>query len=248
MRFFSFDALTLAKKTKNIFEKYAFCKTSLYLCSKITKSAVDVPPTLFQQGHPNWAFGNFAEGSVWNWHTGGLTSLPTNVNGEILHRVAPSGVNQVWGYNLFAQYSNAARTAGSRTPRIAISLSEVFVAQNVRIYDAMNNLVSIETVSVPHPQTRVRSAYTDEQLAAMPPAARVANRYVHSENSTLFISVKSFQGHDAQTGFLPGRVYRIDDLVFNIEPVTEIPFIQPLSVRMSVSVPSWSVISVNPDW
>ena len=172
---------------------------------------------------------------VFDWNENGWIAANTiTVNdgtpfaNAYLQGTRPAPTPHVWGYNLFANYSNVARTEGSRFPVIVIRMTHV----NVR-------------VPTLDPTTGAVIGYT---VALHPGHDGVPT-------TPLFITIRGFAPADTgiplnpATGFLPRRVYQIGttpDGWFSKDDLSTYPYPGDIIVDVTIVPMAWVPIPGRP--
>ena len=172
----------------------------------------------------DWIGGNIGTALTMNDHTG------APLTGQFLQSTRPGGSN-VWGYNLFANYTHTDRSLGSQFPLIILRMSDVTIRQEVR---NAGTGVLIGHEIVPHPEHEV-----------------VAGTPTHPY---LFITIRGFTPAggtplNVDTGFLPRRVYQIgtdETGWFGRDALRRVPNEQPINVTVTVTPMAWLPIPGRP--
>ena len=134
----------------------------------------------------------------------------------------PALAGPVWGYNLFANYSNVARDLGSQFPLVIIRMTNVTIRQ--RVYEVIGGV----------------NTFRGYEIVLHPEHDGVATNPV-------FVTIRGFapQGEvplNVDNGFLPRRVYQIgttDAGWFGKDAVRRVPNEQPINVNVTVVPLNW---------
>ena len=215
-------------------------------------------PTSVHPANPALAFTLPMLGPVFDWNASGWASAPVESStfDGYVQGTSPVNATYVWGYNLFADYSNAARTLGSQFPHTVIRLSNVTV--NARIYrweyeagygpaddpDTNNAVYTFPYVGVERVFDRIE----------------VQPHPLHNHNAGvnqvphLFLTIRGFIHNgvviDRDNGFLPRRVYQIGvdagDGWFGVDDIFLVPNVQPIDVNVEVVRMRWINLDGRP--
>jgi len=168
----------------------------------------------------------------------------------------PANPDHVWGYNLFADYSNAARTQGSRFPHTVIRLSNVMV--NARLYRWVYE-AGYGDVNDPHTNNAsytypyVGGEWVFDRMEVQPHPFHNHSAGVN-QVPYLFLTIRGFIHNgvviDTENGFLPRRVYQIGvdkgEGWFGKDDIFRVPNIQPIDVNVEVARMQWVNLSGKP--
>ena len=192
-------------------------------------------------------FGALGSGRVANqtdnfeWDMPWLPDFEDFLHMDYLWSTRPAGATgtyrHVWGYNLFAEYTNAARTLGSTFPYVIIRLSEVYINRPMMVWEyeegyepfhyvwthvgpgpgdyayvwTANPNHALVSYSFPYNGGMWLECPTGEWERALHPLHGYNEVSGVKTNPYLFLTIRGFQvdGAPLTTGFLPRRVYQI---------------------------------------
>ena len=197
-------------------------------------------------------------GAIFDWHESGWVSAPVKSSTFVgyVQGTRPVNATYVWGYNLFADYSNVARTQGSQFPHTVIRLSNVTV--NARVYRWVYeagygpaNDPDTNNATYTHPY--VGGEWVFDRIEVQPHPLHNHNAGVN-QVPHLFLTIRGFIHNgvviDRNNGFLPRRVYQIGvdagDGWFGVDDIFLVPNIQPIDVNVEVVRMRWINLSGRP--
>ena len=210
-------------------------------------------------------------GPIFDWNAAGWPSAGRNWGGTIgtlptVELAADASI--VWGYNLFAQYTNAGRTRGSTTPFIVIRLTDVYANATNWIfefetgygtqadYDAgLVDYVAVGYDGDPGDNSNVSGGEWVVCSTTPIVVVRHPELYHTTDNPTglpaLWLTIRGLVVDGSNiadatgTQLLPRRVYRIGADVaanggwFGIGDIRNVPNVEPIDVEVTVELMTW---------